>query len=211
MKKIKVRNIFSEAWELYKPNWAMISLFGLMLAIAGGIQQILLQLFIPEGIFGIAMFIVMYILSVVFSILVSMGMYRFLLNFVDTQKPEVKDILKGATSPKHILKYFIINLLTGIFIVFGFIALIIPGIILSLAFAFIKFSALENKYSIWENIQYNWDLTKGYRMTIFRFSIFSLGVSLLGLLAFGVGILVAIPVVIIANTVFYRKLQSIKG
>ncbi len=210
MKKIKVRKIFSEAWNLYKPNWGMISLFGLMLAIVVSIQQILTQIFVPEGTLGIIMFIIMNIVSVIISLLISMGTYRFLLNLVDTKKPEVKDILRGAVSVKHVLKYFVITLLAGIFVMFGFIALIIPGIILALALAFVKFSAVENRHAIWEDIKYNWNLTNGYRMTIFRFSIYSLLVGLGGLFLFGVGILVAIPVILIANAMLYRELQSIK-
>ncbi len=206
MKDIKLTNIFSQAWKVFKNNWKIIILALFVFILVSGLLSSLEHFLSGEnGIFNFLLSLVSYLVSV----WLGMGFIKFNLNVVDGKKPCVKDLFTGVQSFKHLLKYFVITLLAGILIMFGYILLIIPGLILTFGLYFIGFVAYENKHGIRESISYAWKLTKGYKWDLFLFALLSMLISLAGLIAFGVGLLVAIPVCALATAIFYRKLQVI--
>lgn len=93
-------------------------------------------------------------------------------------------------------------------IVLGFILLIIPGVILSLAWSLSFVSLADTKMGTMETLSDSWEHTKGQKMKILGFSFATLGVFLLGLLAFFVGVFVAYPVVMVAFAEIYIRITG---
>jgi uncharacterized membrane protein len=107
----------------------------------------------------------------------------------------------------YVGKFFLTTLLVAILTVLGFVLLIVPGLIISVAFMMVQFVYIDNaKKPIGVILQTAWDLTKGVRWKLFGFLVVSGLVAVLGVLALGIGLLVATPVIGLAQAALYDAL-----
>lgn len=84
------------------------------------------------------------------------------------------------------------NLLVVIIIGFGMMMIIVPGIIFACKLAFVPYLVVDKKMEAVEAVKTSWQMTNGYSLTIFFIGFLIIFVFLLGVLAFGVGALIAI-------------------
>jgi len=84
------------------------------------------------------------------------------------------------------------NLLVVTIIGFGFMFLIIPGIILACRLSFVSYLVVDKKMDAVEAVKKSWEMTSGYAWLIFSTGFLTIFVIILGLLAFGVGAVVAV-------------------
>jgi len=89
----------------------------------------------------------------------------------------------------------------GVFV--GMLFLIIPGIVIALGWSMVVPLIADSTSGLREMLSESWNATKGQRGQLFLFYLACCGVALLGLLALGVGILVAFPVIMIAMAEVY--------
>lgn len=85
--------------------------------------------------------------------------------------------------------------------------LITPGIIVGLRLSMFKYYVIEKNMSPVDSLKASWELTRGKTFDLFLFALARLGVVILGLLVFLVGVLVAVPVVEIAKAKVYKDLS----
>ena len=81
-----------------------------------------------------------------------------------------------------------------------------PGIIWSLKYAFVRYFIVDKGLSIKEAFLESSKITSGSKWNIFWLSILIAIINILGALAFGVGLLLSIPITIMAYAYVYRKL-----
>ncbi|MBI2447950.1 hypothetical protein HYV44_00115 [Candidatus Microgenomates bacterium] len=94
------------------------------------------------------------------------------------EKIDFKKLL--PTSRKNFWKFFIVKFLTALIIIIGYLLFIIPGIFLSVRYAFTGFVALFEKKSIGDTMDYGFELTHGYWWALFgRFVILGFLISVL--------------------------------
>ncbi len=108
--------------------------------------------------------------------------------------------------------YLVAKIIVGIFTVIGLVLLIIPGIIVMIATAFTSFIIVEKHFNpswknlaFWSAIKQSFEMTKGIKMKIFLFALAAIGVNILGLIALGIGVLVTMPITIIAFAHLYNE------
>jgi uncharacterized membrane protein len=99
-------------------------------------------------------------------------------------------------------------LLIYIFTVLGMLFLIIPGIILSLAFSLSYFIIIDKNLGPWESMKASFDMTKGFRWRILAIGMLCSLINILGLLCLGVGILVTMPLNTLALAALYQRLNT---
>ncbi|HEY1041822.1 MAG TPA: DUF975 family protein [Candidatus Paceibacterota bacterium] len=139
------------------------------------------------------------------SFFVSMGETAFFLKaHDDVQKAALKDLWH----PKPFWNFVGASILAGIAIILGFIALIIPGIILGILFMFVGYLVIDQDLKPIDALKRSWELTKGNRWKLFFLSLALIGINILGLLALVVGLLVSVPVSFLAVTHAYRTLSG---
>ncbi|MBP6948907.1 MAG: hypothetical protein KBC41_03540 [Candidatus Pacebacteria bacterium] len=93
-------------------------------------------------------------------------------------------------------------------ILIGTALLIIPGVYVMICFKFYPYVLLENEHmSILEIIKHTRKLTCCVFWKLFAFLIILLALNILGLLAFGVGLFLTVPVSLFAFAHLYRKLE----
>ena len=162
-------------------------------------------------------------ISGLISILASLGVIKALLMFVDTGKGDFANILVPFKQTKILINYFLAMLLIyglsffGIFLsVFigvltlgiGFLILIPVAIYLSIRISLFSFYIIDKAAGPVEALKLSWNDTKGNIINLLIFGFLSWCVMILGVFALLVGLLAAVPVVLVATIYVYKMLSQ---
>ena len=139
------------------------------------------------------------------QMIVSMGFIRIALKFHDGNQGEWSDLY--SCYPLF-LNYVASSLLYGVIVFVGILLLVVPGIIWAIKYQYFGYLVVDKNLGPLEAIKRSGEITKGSVWQLFLFGLVAGGVALLGALCLLVGLFVAIPVVLMAGTFIYRKLES---
>lgn len=109
------------------------------------------------------------------------------------------------TYTRAILSRLLVMLVVGV----GLIFLLIPGIFLACRLIFVPYLIMDKKHGVKESLKLSFYMTKGYFWTILGMGILSFVVILLGLVLFGVGILISLVWINMAFAVFYNAAEDL--
>jgi hypothetical protein len=136
-----------------------------------------------------------------------MGLVRISLRLVDGQQPRYGELFGDLPT---FWRYVAGNLLFLLIILVGLLLLVIPGIMWSIKYQFAPFLIVDRNIGIKEAFHESAGITSGVKWELFLFFLLVLGINLLGLMAFAVGLLFTLPATMIAYTFVYRKLLERK-
>jgi len=105
-------------------------------------------------------------------------------------------------------KLFLTFLLYSLAVLGGILLLIVPGIILLIALWPAFLLVMEDDVGPVDAIKGAWALTRGYKMKLFVLGLVAFAVLITGLLALGVGLFVAGPVVELARIGAYQEMRG---
>ncbi len=176
-------DFIGQAWELVKPHWLPLAA---MCVIAFLIGCVPCAMFVIGG-------------------AIYVGVSRAVLGLIAGKPPTVGMMFEGFD---RLGQAFLAALVTGLLIGVGTLFLIIPGIILAIMWMFVYFVMAETNLDFWPAMEYSANLTAGYRWELFCLLLACLVVYVLGMLACGVGLVVAVPVIVTAIALSYRFLQA---
>jgi hypothetical protein len=100
------------------------------------------------------------------------------------------------------------NLLVAVIIGFGIVFFIIPGIVFACKLAFVPYLIVDKKMDAVEAVKESWKMTGGYSWVIFFTGFLVIFIVLLGLLFFGVGIIISIMWIKLAFAAIYFSAES---
>jgi len=132
----------------------------------------------------------------------------FALNIVREQAAKTDDLFFGFNNNlgNSILAY----LLVFVFVFIGFILLIIPGIIVALAFSQTWFILAENpSMDSYDAIIKSKNMMNGYKWQYFKIGLRLFGLGLLCLLTLGIGFLWLLPYQYVVYAKFYEQVKAI--
>ena len=139
------------------------------------------------------------------SVLISMGLIRIALKIVDGKPIETADLFQRVDlALPYIIASFIVWIMVGI----GFVFLIVPGIYLAITFGFFGYNIVDKEHGIMQSIEQSAAITKAQKWDLFGFGVALLFFNLAGAIALGIGLLVTIPVSLLAMAYVYRKLNG---
>ena len=147
---------------------------------------------------------VVYAVAWLFAMVVTLGVMRMSLRFVDEERGELVDLF--AKIPL-IIPYLIASIIVGIIVMIGFCLLIIPGIYLALRLQFFGWAIVDKELGPIAAIQESWEITQGSAGNLFLLWWLLLFVNVAGMLALGIGLLVTSPLTLVAMGYVYRKLE----
>lgn len=145
------------------------------------------------------------LVSGILNLLTQLGFVKIALKCCDDVRPKVGDLFNCVSL---LIKYFIGSVLYGLIILCGIILLIVPGIVWAVKFQFYPYFILEKGLGPVASLKMSGMITDGSKWRLFLFDIVSMGVILLGVLALLVGLVVAIPVVMVGTAYIYRTLLA---
>ncbi len=111
------------------------------------------------------------IVAIVFGLFTLFSFYAIIvtMHIIDSvyrrQKVDFKKLL--LASRKNFWKFFIVKLLTTLILVIGYLLFIIPGIFLSVRYAFTGFVALFEKKGFGDTMDHGFEITRGYWWVLF--------------------------------------------
>lgn len=197
MNTIRVKELISFGWAIFKKEpWKLVGVFALALAVSMTSSY----LFGAEGA-GFVLWLVDYVVQLV----ISLGMVAIVLKAHDA----VEHIaLTDAWRPEKLITYAIVTILAGIITLIGFVLLIVPGVIATISFMFAPYIVLSTNKGPIEALKESYALAKGKRWPLFLFLLAAVGLNIIGALLVGVGLLVTIPVTMIAIAHAYKTLSG---
>ncbi|MEX1061674.1 MAG: hypothetical protein WEC39_00995 [Patescibacteria group bacterium] len=137
---------------------------------------------------------------------VGLGWMWAALTFQGGKKPRLEDLQK-ALSPVF-LNYLLASLLYALLVVVGLILLIIPGFYFAIKHGLFGYLIVDKKVDALTALKMSGKVTEGAIWPLFGFFFAAGLINALGALAFGVGLVVTLPVTILAGAQIYRSLLS---
>lgn len=190
MYKLGYSEIFSEAWAAIKEELALVA--GLTFVVCFGMWVLS---HIPY-------------INIVLSGGVWIGYMRCLLQIQKKESMGFSDFFWGFTDLNRLLHIVILNFLQLLGIGLGFLFLIIPGIWFMVAGSFAPSIFATTKQDGIEAIKQSMDLVKGRWFNIAGFMFIQALINIAGALCFGIGMLISIPVSVLALLIALKKLQA---
>jgi uncharacterized membrane protein len=202
MRKFSLEEALRFGWETLKKYPAFLVGVVLFLALIN-YAPILIETYAREKVGDYL--IPFRIVFTIFQVILNMGVLRITLLYVDGEQAEPRDLFACA----HLFfTYFAASLVFVLFVFLGLLLFIIPGVVLALKFQFYDYFIIDKKAGIMESIEKSGKLTEGVLMDLFLFALALFGINLLGFLFVGIGLLVTMPISMVARAHVYRQLES---
>lgn len=220
---------FSWAWKKFQENLGPILIATVVLIVAVVIFQILSQI-LSSTIFGsgvdpieinsetgeitggvgrgffasILISLLTSFLGTLVAYLLQAGIIRGALKVADGGKPELPEIFATDKVAPTLVTAVLVTL--GTFI--GFILCFLPGLIFAILASFSLYFLLDKDVEPVDAIKASINFVKDNIGQLILLFLASIAALIVGAIACGIGLLVAIPVVILANTYAYRTLTG---
>lgn len=191
-----------QGWKFTCGNFGKIFLFGLVYLVLSLFITTLAFLAIKSELTAILMQILDYILKT----FINMGAFAFALALIKGQDTSISQLL-GQIIGK-LFKVCVASLLYGIMIVLGLICFVIPGIYLAIRFFYYQAAIIDKDLGIIESFSYSSELTRDNKLNVFGLHVLNFLIVLAGFLAFGIGLLWAVPTVWLASVISYCYLHD---
>lgn len=136
-------------------------------------------------------------------LITTMGLVNIALKLHDGKETKIGDLF---SSYPLFFKFLGGQLLYLLIVFAGLIFFIIPGIIFAIKFWFFDYFIIDKKLGPIEALKRSSQMTDGIKGNLFILHLLMIGINVLGVLAFGVGVFVAVPVTLMAAVFVYRKL-----
>ncbi len=191
---------FQFGWQLWKKNmgfFAGLLFVAFLIQLAPGFISAYLKDKAP---------IVAAIINIFYhvaGIIISMGFIKIALSFCDGKNPEIADLFKAYPL---FFSFLCGSILYGLIILGGVVLLVIPAFIWGIQFQFFSYFIVDQQAGPVEALKRSSQLTRGVKFELFIFNMMVLGINLLGMFTLGVGMLITVPVTMLATAYVYRKL-----
>ena len=145
--------------------------------------------------------------STLISAFLSAGYIKYLLTFVRTGKFNTDEIIN--TIKEKWLHILVANILVGIIVFACSLLLVIPGIIMALAYTFVLYLIVDKDYAVGPDaLKASREMMKGYKWDYFVFELSFIGWIILGVFTLGILYIWLIPYMQVASVLYYEKLLA---
>lgn len=207
-----IGDVLSKGWDDFKNNAGTLIAVTVIVFLVSFGTSVVFQVITRGVADSEGMVIGVSVMSVVVNIavntLLQLGTIGIFLKVVRGQEASIGDLFAHFDK---IVPGFIASLLISIGVAVGMILLIVPGIIVAIMTAFSLWFIADRHLGAVEAIKASAEATKGQRMNLFLFGLAAIGISLLGILACCVGLLVTVPVLGCAGARIYLALTEGRG
>ncbi|TET34225.1 MAG: hypothetical protein E3J72_14790 [Planctomycetota bacterium] len=140
--------------------------------------------------------------------LLELGKIKISLDFCDGIPAKLSDLFMCAPL---LVKFILATIVYMIISMIGFLLLVIPGIYWALRFQFYGYFIVEKDVGPIEALRLSYEITGGQAWSLFVFAIVCFLINLLGFICLVIGLLVSIPITMLAHAYVYRELLDRKS
>ncbi len=213
---------FNAAWALFKERmWLLVGAMAVFLVLNLVVQFLLgivQGVFVPgsvratPGQISLVGWLVIGATALaggIFTQLLIAGGWRFLLNLVRRREASIGDIFTGmGEAPVAVVAGAIVSM---ILILLGYCLCILPGIYLTLGYAFFIPLILDRRMGFWEALETSRKAVTPQWLPVLLLGLITIGLGILGVLACFVGILFAAPLSYLMWAYAYEDLFGGEG
>jgi len=171
-------DLMKSAWEDYKKNWQRLMPISVLVVVLGQLFGFL-DFYFVQNLIPAATYIIQAIFWIISSFLMTLGAV-VIIRVLSGKKESVEKIIRKDLSLITLL--FLMKIAMNLIFVGALVPLIIPGIILVIAFSFFSFVVILERKNWIEGLLRSSDMTKGFRWEILgRYFMFFLWMLLFSL------------------------------
>ena len=210
---LDLSDIFNRTWNIFKEQWGMCVVAILLVwAISFGVNFIVGVGVNLVGVAAKSKAIHTLLLGTanlgtsIFGVWLSIGQAKYFLKVARGQAAEIGDLFSGGPLFINIL---LGSMLVGVIVLVGLLALVVPGVILSLMFSQFYFLILDRNVPVLESLSQSKELTNGNKMTLFLISLVGgLAGTALVIVTCGLGIFAVAPFFSLMAPVIYLTITG---
>lgn len=187
-------------WNTLKQNFWFFVLIMVIAAVVSRSPAILVNkesAGIAAGLVGL--------IAMLLQLLFNLGLNKIALMLHDGAKPTWKELFMQYPL---LLKYLGASIIYGVAVAIGLVLLIVPGVYLAIKYAFFGFVMVDKKTSIMDSLKTSAKLTEGMKWELLGFGVVMCVINILGALALVIGLLITVPITLMASVYVYRKLEA---
>jgi len=199
--KFTISEVLKVSWEALKSQiWILVGLF-----IGFSILSSVFSLLIMHAMTSYSGTIIGNLIFIIISLVFNLGYMKNLFQTLDGDEPQFSAYGQQA---HKIGTYFVASLIYYILVLIGMALLIIPGIYISLRLQFFAQFIVEEDAGIVESLKKSWEITQDQALPLFILLLVIIGITIVGLILFVVGLFVAVPFIMLMQCYVFRKLNS---
>jgi uncharacterized membrane protein len=200
MKTFSMSDALQFGWNTLRDNIAFFLKLLIALALVAIVPaMIITKLAAMLGPLGL----IIHFLNLVWQSILGMGVLKIMLKLYDHAPVSVSDL--WSTLPL-VLDYIVVKFLFGVIVTVGIILLIIPGMIWGVQFYLASYLVIDKGLSPVPALKASSAITYGAKWDLGVFASVVAAVNLLGLICAGVGLIITLPITMLASVYVYRKL-----
>lgn len=204
-KTIQIDGALRFGWTKFKEHWSFLIPALVILWGASVTSDTLIEAYFKD-IEPTATFL--QLIASLFLLWLSFNWLRSFLAILDGRRPAIADLFSySPNTPTYILA----SILYGLVIGAGFLLLIIPGIYFTLRYGMYSYLVADRRLGAISALRESARITDGAKWQLLLVGLVSIGIALLGVLALGIGLFVAVPVLGLAYASIYRSLLTQSG
>ena len=143
---------------------------------------------------------------VILIALVTLGMLRTTLKSVDREEPTIIELFH-----LHLFaRYVLVSVLYLAMFVGGLVLFIVPGIYWGLKYQFATYLVIDERMSIVKAFEESAKMVKTHEWDLFAYWLLMFMLNFMGLLFFGIGLVITMPVTIVGYSYIYKQLRPDK-
>jgi uncharacterized membrane protein len=201
MKQFSITEALGFGWETWKSNALLWIGIMIVTVIIESIPSV------PSGAVQdqLALSLILSLVLLAIHTVIQIGLVKVSLGFVDSGRADFADLFNGYPL---FFNFLFASIIFGVMFGIGLVLLIVPGIIVAVIFGLYSYPIVDQGLGPIEALQRSAALTQGVRMDLFLFGLVLLGLNILGAIACLVGLLVTIPMSMMAGAYVYRRLDQ---
>lgn len=198
--------VVGHSWEMFKRFWVVLVFAPLLAQIIAGVPAQIVQLsghsnpqeLSAAGVIG-------QLISTIIGVFFLGGLTKIYLAAAQGIEPQFGDMFTGGSVFLPLLGA---SFLMGFAVAFGFVMLLVPGIILWLGFSMAQYYVVDAKMGAIESIKRSWEVTTGHKGALFVLGMACVGIMLVGFAACCLGVLAAAPIIQVAWATVYLRITG---
>mgnify|MGYP001616239888 CR=1 FL=1 len=198
-KLFNLKSTLEYGWQQFTKNFKLFLIVGIVMGLVSFLPS-LLSAEIGQEPVKLGM---LNIVSWILQTFVTIGLLRIAIKLNAGHPAVFKDLWSGGP---WFFKYFIGSVLYGLAVAAGLVLLIIPGIILAVRLKFFDYLIIDKGMSPVQALKASWAMTKDHVWELFVLLFVLALINVAGSLILFVGLLITVPVSMMAAVLVYRKL-----
>lgn len=188
---------FSKAWDVFVSNWQLF----LVLQIGTSLVLFIASFLTDHVLEGTFLRVIADVLKLGLQFIIGLGLMFIYLRVYDGVESEPLDIFDPLPLFWGYAGVMILYIL-GVGV--GLVLLVIPGLLLAAGWSLAHYIVIETDKNPVDALKESWRKTEGHKLNIALFAVVAFSMNFIGMLFFGLGLLITLPLTGLAYAHIYR-------